>query len=98
MPLTRIACWKDSKQGSAVVIEIDRAKFEVTHANLTTYDTVEKIKAEIERQASLSAKQLPKIFFHKNRDGSIAIATGDEPKVWPEDEKGAGKNIGDKRG
>jgi len=27
------------------------------------------------------------IFFHKNRDGSVAIATGEHPEVWPEDEK-----------
>ena len=85
MPLTRIACWKDSKQGNSVVIEIDRVKFEITHTDLTTYNTVEKIKSEIERQASLSAKQLPEIFFHKNKDGSIAIATGAEPEIWPED-------------
>ena len=86
MPLTRIACWKDSKQGSAVVIEIARVRFEITHSDLTIFNTEKKIKSEIERQASLSAKQLPEIFFHKNKDGSIAIATGQEPNIWPEDE------------
>ena len=27
------------------------------------------------------------VFFHKNRNGTIVIATGQEPDVWPEDEK-----------
>lgn len=27
------------------------------------------------------------VFLHKNRDGSWAIATGQEPAVWPEDEE-----------
>lgn len=86
MPLTRVSSWKDSKQGNATVIEIDRVKFEISHADLADFDTMEKIKAEIERQALLSAKQLPDLFFHKNRDGSIAVATGSEPNKWPEDE------------
>ncbi len=88
MPLTRVACWKNAKNGRAVLIEIDRIRFEISHADLATHDTVEKIEAEIRRQASTSAKQLPAIFFHKNRDGSVAIATGAAPKVWPEDELG----------
>jgi len=25
------------------------------------------------------------IFLHKNRSGTIAVATGQEPKIWPED-------------
>lgn len=87
MPLTRIACWKDAKQGMAVVIEIDGTKFEISHADLIIYDTEKKIRTEIKQQASLAAKKLPKLFFHKNKGGSIAIATGIEPKIWPEDKQ-----------
>ena len=25
------------------------------------------------------------LFFHVNRDDSVAVATGVEPKIWPED-------------
>lgn len=27
------------------------------------------------------------LFIHKNSDGSMAIAFGEEPDIWPEDEK-----------
>lgn len=29
---------------------------------------------------------LPRVWFHVNRDGSIAIATGRYPVIWPEDD------------
>ena len=27
------------------------------------------------------------VYVHENRDGSYAIAVGDEPRIWPEDER-----------
>ncbi len=29
---------------------------------------------------------MPPFFIHFNADGSVAVATGEEPVVWPEDE------------
>lgn len=85
--MDRIATWKTDKGGrSAVLIRIDQRELTIAHADLITYDTAEKLKAEIERQASLSDVELPELFFHVNRDNSIALATGSAPKVWPEDE------------
>jgi hypothetical protein len=84
--LSRVAAWKRAEQGKAVLIVVDGKKIEIDHASLTTLDTAEKIKAELQSQASLSNMQLPKIFIHLNRDGSVAVAVGAEPRVWPEDE------------
>lgn len=33
---------------------------------------------------------LPRVWFHVNRDGSIALATGRYPLAWPEDAPGTG--------
>lgn len=88
MPLKRIATWKRSAQGKALLIEIDKRRFEIDHAERNTFDSVKKLESEIERQASLSSTILPSIFYHVNRDSSIAIATGQKPDVWPEDEPG----------
>ncbi len=29
---------------------------------------------------------MPPFFIHFNADGTVAVATGEEPAVWPEDE------------
>lgn len=85
--MERVATWKTDKGGRpAVFIQIDGRELAVTHAGLETHDTTAKLEVEFERQASLSNVQLPELFFHVNRDGSIALATGFAPKVWPEDE------------
>lgn len=85
--MERVATWKTDKGGRpAVLIQIDGRELAVTHVGLAIYDTAAKLEAEIERQAVLSNVQLPRLFFHVNRDGSIALATGFPPKVWPEDE------------
>lgn len=43
-----------------------------------------QLKEELSRQ--LPAPSTP-IFIHKNRNGTIAVATGVEPEVWPEDQR-----------
>jgi len=85
MSLTRLATWKDTKKEAALLI-VDGIKLEIAHDDLSTLDTAEKIEAELNSQASISNVALPKIFAHINRDGSIALATGQEPLVWPENE------------
>ena len=85
MSLTRIATWKDAKQGKAVLLVVDGETMEITHADLTTFDTEKKMKDELERQASVGNVQPPAIFVHINRDDSIALAAGAAPDVWPED-------------
>jgi N-dimethylarginine dimethylaminohydrolase len=86
MALQRVATWKRAEQGKAVLLVVDGKRIEINHASLTTLDTAEKIEAELQSQATTSNVQLPKIFVHVNRDGSVAVATGAEPRAWPEDE------------
>jgi hypothetical protein len=76
-----VATWKDSGQGHAVELVVDSTTVEISHDDLTTLDTAAKLKSEVEQQA----KQELAVFFHINRDGSLAMSTGAEPEVWPED-------------
>lgn len=45
-------------------------------------------KAALDAQAVLQGLdgEMPTYFIHVNDDGTVAIATGREPAVWPEDE------------
>lgn len=87
MPVTRVATSRRSHDPLAVIIEIDGWVFEIERSDLAVFDTAAALKTEIERQAVLGNVELPPIFFHKNRDGSFALAVGGrEPVVWPEDE------------
>lgn len=80
MGFTRVATFR-SVAKLAVIIEVDGETVEISHAALATHDTPAKLKAEAERQAGKGLA----VFFHINRDGSIALATGAAPGVWPED-------------
>jgi len=42
------------------------------------------IKAEVRAQARELGIELPDIFVHVNRDGSLGLATGEAPIPWPE--------------
>jgi hypothetical protein len=71
-----------STAAGGVVLDDGAVKVEIAAAALGTHDTPAKLLAEAERQAG---KALSGVFFHVNRDGSVAIATGQEPDAWPED-------------
>lgn len=60
----------------------DNSKISLAKSSLTTIDTKEKLEANL---ATKMGVRKDKIFLHKNRNGVIAVATGQEPKVWPED-------------
>ena len=70
MAITRIATTRKTTKDYAVVVETDVDEYKLTAADLTTYDTVAKVKAELERQANVAKDSLPPIFVHRNRDGS----------------------------
>lgn len=62
-------------------------------ANDVTYTCNQRILYRFANGAELKAAlekflgySLPDIFFHKNADGTWAIATGQSPVVWPENE------------
>ncbi len=86
MTLTRIATWKTAAKGYAIILTVDGHDLKLEHTDLVTYDTAKKVEDELSRQASVSAAEPPAIYVHVNRDGSLALATGSAPEVWPEDE------------
>lgn len=86
MTIKRIATTRDTRKAYAVLIETKRGRYQLTANDLLTHDTAKKVGAELKRQADITADSLPNIFVHVNRDGSLALATGHEPDVWPEDE------------
>lgn len=88
MGLDRVATFKDTKR-AAILLEVGGCKIELSHDAMTTYNTTTKVVAELERQASLSSAPLPRIFVHVNRDGSLALATGQEPNMWPDGTRAA---------
>lgn len=80
--LTRVATYKTGKNQAAVIIVCGEQKFEIRQDELSTLDTAEKITASLTTAASTAKVTLPKIFLHKNPDGSFAVATGIEPREW----------------
>lgn len=70
----------------AVRIEASRGAVEIEQTNFVTYDE-DGLQVEAIRQAGIGP--MSNVFFHLNRDGSVAIATGERPEVWPEDENAA---------
>lgn len=85
--MNRIATFKSGKNPIAVIIEIGGKALQIPHADLAPFDTPGTIELELYRQASLNNVQPPRLFAHINRDGSLALATGNAPNTWPEDEK-----------
>lgn len=80
MGLTRISTRKGE-----FVIEINGRSAAFTKEDITARVGKEaQIKAEIEGKLG-RALGIP-IFFHRNRDGTLAVATGRAPEMWPEDE------------
>ena len=61
----------------------------ISQANVSG-KTATQIESALEAAAAFSTVELPTLHAHVNRDGTIALATGNLPKgfVWPEDEVG----------
>jgi hypothetical protein len=57
---------------------------EIPRISLTTRPTVMQVETEIE--TVLGVNRITDLFIHINRNNTIAIATGQLPHIWPEDE------------
>lgn len=84
MFLTRVATWPKPPK-PAIVIGIGTTTIQVSQAMLATLDTEAEIESALETLASGAGITLPAIFVHINDDGSVALATGAAPDIWPED-------------
>jgi len=71
-----------NRQG--VVLMIDGKLLQLTDSDLRTRVTT--ASARTQSLAIQLGRALPRpIFIHQNRDGSWAVAEGQEPDIWPED-------------
>jgi hypothetical protein len=57
----------------------------VSQDALTSLNTEAKLQAAIDSLATAGGITLPALYVHINDDGTIALATGLEPDIWPED-------------
>lgn len=64
-------------------IEIETLQWEIKIKVKGEEETEQEIKLLAEDEAG---QPIPDLFFHINRDYSVAVATGSPPPVWPEDE------------
>lgn len=62
-------------------------EYMVNQRTLNRYATADELKAAVDDFTSKSfGYVLNDVWFHLNRDGTWAVATGQQPSVWPEDE------------
>jgi len=83
-PLRRLACWPSSTSDDAIIIETADHTWVFTQAQLAGFNE-SRLQNAVDVQ--INGTELEgKVWVHKNDDGSIAIAVGDdEPSYWPED-------------
>jgi hypothetical protein len=75
--LSDIGCIKNN-----LVLTLDGKILTITAARVAQLGTAENIKAAL---VTLAGKALPDFYVHVNRDGTLALAWGIPPKIWPED-------------
>ena len=78
MAYVRIAV--SSKNEDAIIIETDTKQVVLKNTD-ESLSSASLTKTELEKTLGTKSD----LFIHKNRDGSIAVATGNEPESWPED-------------
>ena len=63
------------------------ASYFINQQTLSGYSTAEELKAALDFWTNANFGYVfDDVWFHLNDDGTWAIATGQEPTVWPEDE------------
>lgn len=80
MDVKRVATSRKASD-DALIVEWGKERFTVSQA-----DAAKLTSASLAASLSAVSKEAPTIHFHRNRDGSIAVATGVAPETWPEDE------------
>ena len=88
MNLTRIATFKPHVSPTASLMVIDGHDIRVLHVDLPPQASEQAHEALILAAAQVQGIDLSPLdfFVHKNRDDTWALAFGDKPDVWPEDE------------
>lgn len=76
-----------SDNANRITVEWGGNSYSIKQSILKHFTTALELKTALDNwtQANLGYV-INDIFFHRNRDGTWAVATGEEPQVWPEDE------------
>lgn len=78
---------------TAFVVKFGNKQLELKKAQLPllNLNTAEKVESAL---LLAHGESLPvPIFAHFNRDGSVALASGKRPSIWPEDEVFSGRSL-----
>ena len=81
----RIASFKPQPTGTSIrmIVEWEGHSYSINQNKLNQYNTAEEIKADLDAWTMYSyGYVINDIWFHKNADGTWAIATGAEPIFW----------------
>jgi hypothetical protein len=87
MKFRRIKTVKTPATGNANQLTIELADgrtYALTRAQLSQFVTAAALKTAI---VTALGSPLPDLWCHRNRNGTWAIATGQEPEIWPEDDE-----------
>ena len=84
MDLKGLGTFKSHIGEQSISLRLGNRECQLTHAQLAAYRFNRGIVAEIKAQARAHGVELPRVFIHVNRDGSLALATGTPPIPWPE--------------
>lgn len=77
--LTRL---KTSRKDRILLLVLNGRHISLNRQELDNHNTPGRAKAEIDRKLGRASD----LSIHFNRDGSVAIAWGQPPLTWPEDE------------
>ncbi len=72
------------KRTGEIIIEAQDQQIRITPAESTNVRNDTDYRSKIEEKSTLRTPSWA--HFHRNRDGSVAIAIGRAPLVWPENE------------
>jgi len=76
-----------STSKAGITITSKGGEYKASSLSLASLGTAAKIKDEIAKALVTQDKEGKQdVFVHVNRKGTIVIAIGVEPKVWPEDD------------
>ncbi len=84
----RVACLRPqpSDNDNRIIVEWEGNSYAVNQRTLNRYANGDELKAALDKWTQLNLGYvIPDVWFHKNRDGTWAIATGEAPMIWPED-------------
>lgn len=85
----RIMCLKPlpDDNSNRITVDWEGKSYSINQSQLKKFNSGEEIKSALDLWTQRNLGYIiENIFFHKNRDGTWEVATGEEPTIWWEDE------------